>query len=244
MNKKINFKKLLVFIFWIILINIFWLPNIYADPPLPTPVGRVVWVKGNLKATMPNKEQRVLQKTSLIYLQDTLTTDSNTEAQIVFTDNTLMTFKAGTKFYVDQYDFNPKATKKGSVGKYIMTLIEGGFRTITGWISKTNPNDYQVHTPVATIGVRGTDYAAYYENGEMLVNYYQGSPCVTNKGGTLCLSEKTPYARVPSATAKPVPLTQQPSIFKEKLTIIQAKIAPFTAPIPRGGVINSFCITQ
>lgn len=36
----------------------------YADPPLPTPVGRVVWVQGTLKAIMPNKEERLLQKTT------------------------------------------------------------------------------------------------------------------------------------------------------------------------------------
>lgn len=227
------------------------LPSYAADPPLPTPVGRVVWIKGTLKAVMPSKEERILQKTSVIYAHDTLVTDANSQAQIVFTDNTLMTFRPDTKFYIDQYSFNPQA-KKGSVGKYFMRLIEGGFRTITGLIAKSNPTDYQINTPVATIGVRGTDYAVYLRGGQMYVGYYQGSPCVTGKDQTLCLSDKQRYAFVPSAGAVPVPLAQQPAVFQEKQEIVPAKIAPFsggggsTSVTPRslGGPITSFCITQ
>lgn len=211
-----------------------------ADPPLPTPVGRVIWVKGTFKATMPNNEVRVLQKSSVIYLHDTLTTDANSQAQIAFTDNTLLTFRADTKFVVDQYSYQPQA-KSGSVGKYVMTLIEGGFRTITGLIAKNNPNDYKINTPVATIGVRGTDYAVYVHNGELYVGYIQGSPCVNSKNQSLCLDAKTPYANVPKVGAAPVPLTQQPTVLKETLQIVPAKVSSFGAPA-QGGVTNSFCI--
>jgi|SRR5579885_1232971 hypothetical protein len=221
----------------------------YADPPLPTPVGRVVWIKGtSLKALMPNKEQRLLQKLSVIYLHDILSTDNKTEAEIVFTDNTLMTFRPNTQFSIDQYSFKPKPkTKHGSVGKYIMSLIEGGFRTITGLIAKSNPPDYQVNTPVATIGVRGTDYAVYVKQGQVYVGYYTGKPCVKSKkqGGELCLDNNTPYAFVPTSEVPPQALTQQPDVFKEKLEITPAKIAGFgTGTGGPHGPISSFCISQ
>ena len=145
----------------------------YADPPLPTPVGRVVWVKGDsFKAIMPNKEERLLQKTSVIYLQDRLVTNDNTKAEIVFTDNTIISFNINTNFLVDNYSFKPK-DKKGSVGKSVMRLIEGGFRTITGLIAKNNPSDYTVNSPVATIGVRGTDYTVQLKDGELYIAYKQ-----------------------------------------------------------------------
>jgi hypothetical protein len=215
----------------------------FADPPLPTPVGRVVWVKGVLTAIMVNKEKRLLQKTSVIYLHDSLVTDANSQAQIVFTDNTLMTFRAGTTFNIDQYEYHPQA-KGNSVGKYVMSLIEGGFRTITGLIAKKDPSDYQVNTPVATIGVRGTDYVVYVHNGELFIGYKKGSPCVTNKKNpqTLCLDEKTPYARVPAENMAPVPISQQPDVFKEELKIVAATLAPFQGLNSSSGVITSFCI--
>lgn len=214
---------------------------------LPEPVGRVVWVKGTFTAIMPNKEKRELQKTSLIYLHDTLMTDANTQAQIVFTDNSLMTFRQSTNFYIDQYAYKPQS-KPGSVGKYIMHLFEGGFRTITGLVAKANPTDYQINTPVATIGVRGTDYVVYVHNGEMYVGYYSGSPCVQDKKGILCLDNATPYAHVASPGAAPVPVSEQPAVFNQKLEILPATIAPFVPPgggsggSTTGGTVSSFCI--
>lgn len=222
----------------------------YADPPLPTPVGRVAWVKGTLKATMENNEQRILQKMSVIYLHDVLTTDAASQAQIVFTDESLITFYPNTKFSIEKYVYEQK--KKGSTGSYVMNLIEGGFRTITGLIAKNNPSDYHVNTPVATIGVRGTDYAAYIKGSELYVGHYSGKPCVSNKkSGELCLSDATPYAYVPTVGAAPVPVAQQPVVFKEKLVIVPFNIAPFGGVSPqgsagsaRGGPVSSFCISQ
>lgn len=223
-----------------------------ADPPLPTPVGRVIWIKGTLKATMENSEERNLQKTSVIYLHDVLTTGDQSEAQITFTDNSSVTFYPNTKFVVDKYAFAKK--KKGSVGSYVGNLIQGGFRTITGLIAKENPDDYQVNTPVATIGVRGTDYAVYVnKNNQVHISAYSGKPCISNKTqpSELCLTENTTrYAFVSADNVPPVALSEQPEIFREKLNIIPATITPFgtTQSVTRtssgGGVITSFCISQ
>lgn len=245
MNKLRRFAQLSC---WILLLIA---QVVYADPPLPTPVGRVVWVKGNLKATMENKEARLLQKTSVIYLHDTLSTDETSQAQIVFTDNTLMTFRESTQFYIDKYVFNPQV-KKGSVGTYVMNLIEGGFRTITGLIGKSNPADYQVKTPVATIGVRGTDFSAAFTNGQAFVNTLQGAVTLTNGAGSIVVGVGD------SASAKrydvpPKRELQVPFILQKQLPIEPAKIAQFqssapatgpAAPAPGsgGGTVSSFCI--
>ncbi len=225
-------------------------PVYAADPPLPTPVGRVVWVKGELRAIMPNKEERILQKMSVIYLSDMLVTDAKSQAQIAFTDNTLLTFRPDTKFSIEQYAYKPQA-KKGSVGKYVMNLIQGGFRTITGLIAKDNPSDYQVNTPVATIGVRGTDYTVVISKGELYVGFLKGTPCVKGKqNGEVCLSDKNKYAYVQSATSVPVPLSAQPAVLSEIPEIIPFRIDQFTSAssgsgpgAPRGPITN-FCITQ
>lgn len=219
-----------------------------SENPLPIAVGKVVWIKGGeFHAIMPNNEKRILQKSSILYLHDTLKTDPNAEAEIIFTDKTLMTFRTDTTFYINQYAYKPGA-KTGSVGKYVMDLIEGGFRTITGLIAKSNPPDYQVNTPVATIGVRGTDYTVYFRNGEMYVGYYEGKPCVKGKKqGELCLDDQTPYGYVPNVNSAPVPLSQQPSVFQQKLEITPASISPFysnsTGSGSFSGTVTSFCIT-
>lgn len=235
----------------LVLLSVVLLGPGYAEQQGPTPVGRVVWVKGDsFKAMSASNEQRVLQKTAEIFLHDTLLTDENTQAEIVFTDNTLMTFHPGSKFTIDNYAYKPG--EKGSVGKSVMSLIEGGFRTITGLIAKSNPSDYAVHTPVATIGVRGTDYTVQLKGGEMYIGFNHGSPCVkSNKNSSeLCLDEKTPYAKVASAESAPQGLQQKPAVFKDETEVTPAKIAGFGsvgsggAGGSRGGTTTSFCISQ
>jgi hypothetical protein len=39
-----------------------------------------------------------------------------------------------------------------------VSLVRGGFRSITGLIGKTNPDAYQIRTTTATVGIRGTDH--------------------------------------------------------------------------------------
>lgn len=238
-----------------ILLGVSFLAPVQAAPAkeMPEPVGRVVWVKGNLLATMPNKEERNLKKDSIIYLKDTLATDNSSSAQVVFSDKTLMTFRPDTTFSVDQYEFNPKAKK--SVGKYVMSLLRGGFRTITGLIAQKNPVDYKVNTPVATIGVRGTDFSVALKDGELLMAQYEGAPCLTaTTGKELCLSTQNPYGAVPGVGLPPVQLAERPPVFAEKELIEPVAEAPnfetsaATRPSTRQGsptgTISSFCITQ
>jgi hypothetical protein len=165
-----------------------------------TVVARVVWTKGTFNAAGPGgMSTRELKKDSKIYMNDTLTTDANSQAQIVFTDNSTMAFREDTKFYINEYNYSPKE-KAGSksTGKYIMDLVAGGFRTVTGLVAKNNPNDYQVNTPVATIGVRGTEYSAFYRDGKLFTKRYKGEPCLSKKdkngkAQTVCMDNKNKY---------------------------------------------------
>ena len=219
------------------------------ETPVPTPVGRVVWIQGTLKAIMPNQEERNLKKDSIIYLKDTLITNANSTAQVIFTDQSLMTFTKNTRFFINQYQFSK--TKNYAAVKYVMNLLAGGFRTITGLIAKNKPTQYKINTPVATIGIRGTDYAVYLdESGKLFVGYYKGSPCVKTNKAEVCLDAKIPYASASNLAVAPVPLSQQPAIFKEKLLIVPAKMELFILPSPGSsapsvpsGTVNSICIS-
>lgn len=214
-----------------------------ADPALPTPVGRVIWIKGSFTAEMANKEERKLQKMSVIYLKDTLITGPDSQAQIAFTDGTLMTFAAETKFFINKYAFNPK-DKKGESGSFFMNLIEGGFRTITGIIAKRNPNNYEVETPVATIGVRGTDYQVMYRKNELATGAIKGEPCVKNNKDNACLNPATRYAIADGIDNNIKTTNARPEMLGEDLKIVPASIDPFTSPAGKsGGSGNNFCVS-
>jgi hypothetical protein len=40
----------------------------------------------------------------------------------------------------------------------LLDLVKGGMRAVTGAIAQRRPEAYKVRTPVATLGVRGTEY--------------------------------------------------------------------------------------
>lgn len=185
-----------------------------ATKPLPAEaIGQIIWVKGEVQAVDLNQHARVLQRRSPIFEHDTIVTGSGS-GQIVFTDNSMVALREGTTLRIDQYKYNPS---KPVENKYVGGLVKGGFRTITGLISKTNPDGYQVKTPVATIGVRGTEYSAVC--GQSPTNAAgcdfrldKGVISISNKAGVIELdkSKNIIYAQTTGVNVKPV-VTDKPS---------------------------------
>ena len=216
-----------------------------------TIVARVVWVKGDFAATDKDTlKKRELKANSLIYLHDTLETQSRSTAQIAYTDNSSMTFRPDTVLYVNDYKYEKDAQKKKadekSRGAYVMDLVTGGFRTVTGLVASEDPESYQVNTPVATIGVRGTEYSVVYEkDGQMFIKRYKGEPCVENEksdGKQLCLDSKDQYATVDGKGSEPRTLIEQPSAFAIDVEIVPVTFSKGTVPSSFGSGIGSFCI--
>jgi len=47
-------------------------------------------------------------------------------------------------------------------------LLRGGLRTVTGAIGRNDPENVEVRTPVATLGIRGTDFEVRMCAGDCL----------------------------------------------------------------------------
>jgi hypothetical protein len=58
-------------------------------------------------------------------------------------------------------EFRYTGTEDGSE-KVVYRLERGGFRAITGAIGRTHKENYLIETPIAHMGVRGTDHESYY----------------------------------------------------------------------------------
>jgi hypothetical protein len=74
-------------------------------------------------------------------------------------DGGLLAIRPDTQMKFDEYKFSGK--EDGSE-RGVMSLLRGGFRTITGAIGRINKNNYRVNTPTATVGIRGTDHEILY----------------------------------------------------------------------------------
>jgi hypothetical protein len=68
-------------------------------------------------------------------------------------------------------------------------LLEGTFRSVTGWVAKLSTRAYTVRTPMATIGVRGTDHEPFHiPEGSALGE--PGTYDKVNEGGTFLQTER------------------------------------------------------
>ena len=205
-----------------------------AKTPALPPIGQIIWVKGgSVTAKQPDQAPRVLKRRSVIYEGDVITTSKGATGQAAFTDGGLISFNPESEFKIDEYKFKKGAPAKDA--KSVMSLMKGGFRTVTGSIPKENPDAYKINTPVATIGVRGTGYATVLSPTKgLLLKIEKGKIEVANKGGKVemssCADEPgskacNEYGVVKSFDISPVTTNEQPPEL--------ANLTPLT-PVPKG----------
>lgn len=124
-------------------------------------VGEVTYARGVLTGQLDGEQPRLIGKGVGLHNGETLNTGSRGIALIELKDGTRMTLRPNTTFKIENV-----STEKGSENA-LMSLIRGGLRAVTGLISKTRQDAFQINTPIATIGIRGTEFdARLCENDE------------------------------------------------------------------------------
>lgn len=113
--------------------------------------GSVLGIKGDVVARGDGGD-RVLLKDDPVFVGETLVTSANSYLVITFIDGAKATVRPDSELEIDRY-----AAGEDDSGALI-SLVKGGLRAVTGAIAQRNPDSYRVKTPVATLGVRGTEY--------------------------------------------------------------------------------------
>ncbi len=119
--------------------------------------GEVEFSRGVGFAQTAGQNARIMGKGLPLKEGDRLTTTEGGTAIIRLQDGTRMTVRPNSEMLIQQYQFKDVAAPDNSM---VMQLLKGGFRAITGLISKSSPDAARVVTKTATIGIRGTDFDA------------------------------------------------------------------------------------
>jgi hypothetical protein len=179
---------------------------ILAMPVSLANVGRVEFSIGQVSGIDSAGKQRRLVKGSTLSAGDTVRTGRG-RAQIRFTDGSYTSLQPNTVFRIDDYHYDAKR-KEESVSFF--SLLKGGLRTITGLVGKLRKKAYQLRTPVATVGIRGTEYLAVVGNS-LTVHVGDGEIDVcSNAGCTAFGAHQTGY--VASAGSLAVLAEHPPSL--------------------------------
>jgi hypothetical protein len=115
--------------------------------------GLVVASRGTVIAS-GSAESRELKQGDEIYVDDQIMTGPKSFAVVQFLDGAKVTIKPDSELVIEDYAYNGNADDKAT-----LSLVSGGLRVITGAMAKSNPENYKLKTPVALMGVRGTEFS-------------------------------------------------------------------------------------
>lgn len=153
-------------------------------------VAKVVEIKGEVFAKNTfekNAAERKLTLGSDINVHDHLSSQTNSFLVLVFKDNQKITLQPSSEFDVVQYDYQ-QTDKKDQIK---FKLAAGGLRALTGMIGQKDHSAYALDTPVATIGIRGTE-TEHIENPDgsgIYSHVTEGSISITNEAGEVILNQ-------------------------------------------------------
>ena len=130
--------------------------KIYEQESIPlNKVGYVARLLGSASARNADGRVQQLQINSQIYEGDRIKTEVGSRLQLLMDDGAEVYLKGDSVLKVTEYVIT---TGYGQGSSSILDLLRGGLRKITGAIGSSSFANYQVHTGLATIGIRGTEY--------------------------------------------------------------------------------------
>jgi hypothetical protein len=84
-----------------------------------------------------------------IYHNEVIETGDESATEFVFLDETKLALGPNSSMVLDRFVYDPDPDR----ASFVMTATAGVFRFVSGKLPKKS---YQIHTPTATIGIRGT----------------------------------------------------------------------------------------
>jgi hypothetical protein len=117
------------------------------------------FVAGDVRIVPASGSEREARKGSLLNVGDVVVTARRATAQIKMGDGAIVVVQPQSRLQLAVYRFDGR--EDGSE-RVVFRLEHGGFRSVTGAIGNTHKNNYLIETPIAHMGVRGTDHESYY----------------------------------------------------------------------------------
>jgi len=144
----------------------------------PVVAGRVELVEGDVRFYDRARRPRAPKVDDQILEGESIVTGADGEVHLSMEDGGLVAVRPGSRMRITKFRAEGDANDRLLLG-----VLEGSFRSVTGWIARYTPRNYTVRTPTATIGVRGTDHEPFYiPEGSRLGE--PGTYDRVNEGGT------------------------------------------------------------
>lgn len=196
--------------------------------------GQAVLVVGQAFVQGADGAKRRLRKNDTVQAGDTVSTGRHSYVNLLFDDEGRTLVGPNSAMKLEAFEYQPARhggpREKGNPasrgeGRSVFSLLKGSLRAITGLIGRNDRSAYSMSTPVATIGIRGTDYFVVYcedqceglgelpeglvPEGGVVVGVHDGGVAVLNEAQQSFDVDKDNFLLV-TATGEFVPLPGPP----------------------------------
>ena len=212
------------------------------------PAGHTIFVHNTVWRITAGVTKQLLHKGDTVYESDTIMTGRKGSAQLMMSDGAYIAIRPNTSIRLDVYRYDKEEDE--GVGESIITLLKGCFRSITGMIGKENKENYRIKTPVANIGIRGTDHEPLYipepEEGEIPIGepglydkVYSGETYIENDAGIVTILPNQ-VGFVSDQTTLPVVADTIPDVYDRfSTTISEESVELSDEPTTETSMINN-----
>ena len=186
-----------------------------------TSPGQFVAVVGEVRLVGRDGTTRPAERGGEVREGDTIATGPGAIAQIRLADGGFLSIRADTETTLERFAYAGAEDKNASM---FISLLKGGFRSVTGLIGQLNRPGYRITTPSATIGIRGTDHEPFVVTPataqalQMAAGTYDrvhsGQTFIQNKQGLTQFANPNQTLFVSDTSAPPRLLPTPPAIYR------------------------------
>lgn len=142
-------------------------------------VGKVVFVSGPAQLQAANGELRVVSAGAEIRQGDQVVTGKDAYVHLRMVDQAFVAVRPESKLAVELYEYDAAAP---GASRIKLNLTSGNTRTVSGKGGEAAKQNYRFNTPMAAIGLRGTDYTVASSAEATRVSVARGGVSVTPLG--------------------------------------------------------------
>ena len=162
----------------LLVLSLFLGSAVRAANDLPV-VGEVTFVLGPVRIVAIGGDARAVQAGMLVHEGDQLVTGPDGWLHLRMVDDGFVALRPGSTLRIKRYAFD---AARPAASQIRLELIEGNSRTVTGKGGEAARQNYRFSTPLAAIGLRGTDYTVRVFDDVTRVSVRRGAVSVTPFG--------------------------------------------------------------
>ncbi len=140
-------------------------------------VGQVSLLVGQARVTSASGQTRALERGAEVRIGDRLETEAGGHVHLQFVDGGRMSLRPSSRLVIE--DYTAPQSGRPSSGAIRFRLEDGVVRSITGAWGEGARDRFRLNTPLAAIGVKGTDFAVRAESDKTAAAVYTGAIVVT-----------------------------------------------------------------